>query len=92
MGKRSIWKGPFIAPYVLKKAQDAKAQLKHAPIKIWSRGSTIIPDFIGLTFSVHNGKQFIAVSITDKMIGKKFGEFAPTRIFKGHGANRKATK
>lgn len=87
---RSIKKGPFIDHSLLKKAEAAKGDGKgNKVIKTWSRRSTIIPDFIGLTFAVHNGKKFIPVYVTDNMVGHKFGEFAMTRTFYGHGADKK---
>jgi len=88
---RSIWKGPFVDGYLLKKAETARASGRHDVIKIWSRRSTILPQFVGLTFGVHNGNKFIPVLVTDQMIGHKLGEFAPTRIFKGHSAADKKT-
>ncbi|WHQ47181.1 MAG: 30S ribosomal protein S19 [Candidatus Midichloria sp.] len=92
MGKRSVWKGPFVDSYLLKKATEVIQQGKHTVIKTWSRRSTILPIFVGLNFAVYNGKKFIPVPVTERMIGKKFGEFSPTRTFTGHGANRKATR
>lgn len=89
---RSVWKGPFVDGYLLKKADDARASGKHNIIKSWSRRSTIIPQFVGLTFGVYNGKKFIPVSVNEDMIGHKFGEFAPTRTFTGHGGDKKAEK
>ena len=89
---RSIWKGPFVDGYVLKKAEKSKAGGKAEVIKIWSRRSTILPDFIGLTIAVHNGKQHVPVYVTDQMVGHKLGEFALTRTFKGHPADKKAKK
>lgn len=88
---RSVWKGPFVHPSVLKKTKIANDANDRRPIKTWSRGSTIIPPMVGLTFDVHNGHKFIPVSIVEDMIGHKLGEFAPTRTFKGHAANKKAT-
>lgn len=79
---RSIKKGPFFDDYLLKKADRAKEDKK--PIKTWSRRSTIIPDFVGLTFAVHNGKKFVPVFVTENMVGHKLGEFSPTRTFKSH--------
>ncbi len=79
---RSIKKGPFVDSYLLKKADTAKSDKK--PIKTWSRRSTIIPEFVGLTFAVHNGKKFVPVYVTENMVGHKLGEFSPTRTFKGH--------
>ena len=87
---RSLKKGPFVDPSLLKKIQKAKETGSRAPIKTWSRRSTITPDFVGLTFHVHNGKTFIPVFVTENMVGHKLGEFAPTRTFYGHAADRKA--
>ncbi|WP_297191852.1 30S ribosomal protein S19 [uncultured Campylobacter sp.] len=81
---RSLKKGPFVDKHVMKKVLVAKETNDNKPIKTWSRRSTIIPDMIGLTFNVHNGKSFIPVYITENHIGYKLGEFAPTRTFKGH--------
>ena len=81
---RSIWKGPFVEPTLLKKAQSAINSGKKEVIKTWSRKSTIIPQFVGLKFGVHNGRKFVPVSITENMVGHKLGEFSPTRTFKGH--------
>ncbi|EAK9877259.1 30S ribosomal protein S19 [Campylobacter lari] len=81
---RSLKKGPFIDDHVMKKVIAAKKANDGKPIKTWSRRSTIIPDMIGLTFNVHNGKSFIPVYVTENHIGYKLGEFAPTRTFKGH--------
>ena len=81
---RSIWKGPFVESTLLKKAQAVSSSGKKEVIKTWSRRSTILPQFVGLTFGVHNGRKFIPVSITENMVGHKLGEFSPTRIFKGH--------
>ena len=91
---RSIKKGPFVDDYLLKKAEALSGDKNKSSkvIKTWSRRSTIIPDFIGLTFAVHNGKKFIPVYITDNMIGHKLGEFAMTRTFHGHGGDKKAKK
>lgn len=87
---RSIKKGPFVDNYLFKKAAEAKKNTKgNTVIKTWSRRSTIVPDFIGLTFAVHNGKKFIPVYVTDNMVGHKFGEFAVTRTFNGHTAGDK---
>jgi small subunit ribosomal protein S19 len=90
---RSIKKGPFVDTYLFKKATEAKKNTKgNTVIKTWSRRSTIFPDFIGLTFAVHNGKKFIPVYVTDNMVGHKFGEFALTRTFNGHtAADKKAS-
>lgn len=89
---RSVWKGPFFDMYLLKKAEEARASGKNKVIQTWSRRSTIIPQFIGLTFGVYNGKKFIPVLVGEEMVGHKFGEFAPTRTFTGHGGDKKANK
>ncbi len=89
---RSVWKGPFVDSYLLKKAEKARESGRNEVIKIWSRRSTILPQFVGLTFSVYNGHKFIPVSVTEEMIGMKFGEFAPTRTFYGHAADKKAKR
>jgi small subunit ribosomal protein S19 len=81
---RSLKKGPFIDDHLLKKVQKAKESGDKKPIKTWSRRSTILPEMIGLTFSVHNGRNFVPVYITENHVGYKLGEFAPTRTFKGH--------
>jgi len=86
---RSIWKGPFVESTLLKKAQAVSSSGKKEVIKTWSRRSTIIPQFVGLTFGVHNGRKFIPVSITENMVGHKLGEFSPTRTFKGHSTQDK---
>jgi small subunit ribosomal protein S19 len=87
---RSIRKGPFIDHHLISKVEAAVESKSKKPIKTWSRRSTIIPDMIGLTFAVHNGKNHIPVFITDNMVGHKLGEFAMTRTFKGHSGDRKA--
>jgi len=90
---RSVWKGPFVDGYLLKKADAARASTRNTVIQIWSRRSTILPQFVGLTFGVYNGKKHIPVLVTEEMIGHKFGEFAPTREFKAHGGgDKKAEK
>ena len=89
---RSVWKGPFVERSLLKKVEEARAAGKNTVIKTWSRRSTILPNMIGLTFGVHNGKKFIPVVVSDQMIGHKLGEFAPTRTYHGHGADKKAKK
>lgn len=89
---RSVWKGPFVDGYLLKKAEAARSSGKNMVIKTWSRRSTIIPQFVGLTFGVYNGKKFIPVSVNEDMIGHKFGEFSPTRTFNGHIAGKKDGK
>ena len=81
---RSVWKGPFVDLHLLKKAETAQDGGSSAPIKTWSRRSTIIPDFIGHTFAVHDGRKHVPVFVTEAMVGHKLGEFAPTRTFKGH--------
>ena len=81
---RSIWKGPFVEKTLIKKAKKTQESGKREVIKTWSRRSTIMPDFVGLTFGVYNGQKFIPVTVTENMVGHKFGEFSPTRIFKGH--------
>jgi small subunit ribosomal protein S19 len=81
---RSVKKGPFVDDHLMKKVVAAKAENNKKPIKTWSRRSVILPDMIGLTFNVHNGRQFIPVYVTENHVGYKLGEFAPTRTFKGH--------
>ena len=88
---RSTWKGPFVDGYLLKKAETVRASGRNEVIKIWSRRSTILPQFVGLTFGVHNGHKHMPVLITENMIGHKFGEFAPSRTFHGHTGDKKAT-
>ena len=89
---RSVWKGPFVDRYLLKKAETALESGRNDVIKRWSRRSTIMPQFVGLTFGVHNGQKFIPVLITEHMVGHKFGEFAPTRTYFGHAADKKARR
>jgi small subunit ribosomal protein S19 len=89
---RSVKKGPFVDGHLLKKIEAAQAGSDKRPIKTWSRRSTVLPDFIGLTFAVHNGKQHIPVYVTENMVGQKLGEFALTRTFKGHAADKKAKR
>ena len=89
---RSVKKGPFVDHHLAKKVSDAQASRVKKPIKTWSRRSTILPDFIGLTVAVHNGKQHIPVYVTENMVGHKLGEFSLTRTFKGHAADKKAKK
>ena len=89
---RSIWKGPFVDSYLIAKIQKMMDAGKKDIIKTWSRRSTIIPVFVGFTFAVHNGNKFIPVSVTEEMIGRKLGEFAPTRTYHGHGADKTAKK
>ena len=88
---RSVWKGPFVDPSLLKKVEKQKNDTKRKPIKTWSRKSTIIPDFVGSSFMIHNGKKFITITISEDMVGHKLGEFSPTRQFSGHTpADKKA--
>ncbi|MCP4652441.1 MAG: 30S ribosomal protein S19 [Candidatus Omnitrophica bacterium] len=82
---RSVKKGPFIDAKLLKKAHKAKAESDRKPIKTWSRSSMIAPEFVGLTFAVHDGKKHVPVFVTEGMVGHRLGEFAPTRIFRSHG-------
>lgn len=89
---RSVWKGPFVDGHLLKKVQEVLGGGKRKVIQTWSRRSTILPNMVGLTFAVHNGKKFIPVLVTDNMIGHKFGEFAPTRTYYGHAADKKAKR
>ncbi len=87
---RSVKKGPFVDAHLVRKIETAQATKDKKPIKTWSRRSTVLPDFIGLTLAVHNGKQHIPVYISENMVGHKLGEFALTRTFKGHPADKKA--
>ncbi|MBS1632640.1 MAG: 30S ribosomal protein S19 [Bacteroidetes bacterium] len=87
---RSIKKGPFVDTHLMQKIMKARETNDKRPIKTWSRRSTILPDFIGMTVAVHNGKQHIPVLVTENMIGHKFGEFSLTRTFKGHAGDKKA--
>lgn len=89
---RSVWKGPFVERSLLKKVETVRESGRKEVIKTWSRRSTILPHFVGITFGVHNGKKFIPVLVTDQMIGHKLGEFAPTRTYYGHGADKKAKR
>ncbi len=89
---RSVWKGPFVDGYLLKKAEKAQQNKRNEVIKIWSRRSTILPQFVGLTFGVYNGKKHIPVHVTEEMVGQKFGEYAPTRTYYGHLADKKAKR
>lgn len=86
---RSIWKGPFVHPSLIKKVEKQKESDSKRPIKTWSRNSTIIPEFIGQKFEIHNGKKFIPITVSEEMIGHKLGEFSPTRQFNGHTASDK---
>ncbi|MEW5703067.1 MAG: 30S ribosomal protein S19 [Pseudomonadota bacterium] len=89
---RSVWKGPFVDGYLLKKVEARRASGRNEVIKIWSRRSTILPQFVGLTFGVYNGRKFLPVLVTEEMIGHKFGEFSPTRVFHGHSGDKKAKR
>ena len=89
---RSIWKGPFVDGHLLRKVQEASKTGSRSAIKTWSRRSTILPQFVGLNFAVHNGKKFIPVFITEEMVGQKLGEYAPTRTYYGHTADKKVKK
>ncbi len=89
---RSVWKGPYFDVTLFKKVKKSKEENSKSPIKTWSRRSTIIPDFVGVTISVYNGKSFIPVYVTEDMVGHKLGEFSPTRVFKGHSGDKKAVQ
>ena len=89
---RSLKKGPFVDDHLLKKVLEARKSSKKPVIKTWSRRSMIIPEMVGLTFAVHNGNKFIPVFVTENMVGHRLGEFAPTRTFRGHAADRKGKK
>ena len=89
---RSIKKGPFIDGHLLKKVEEAKAASDRRLIKTWSRRSTILPDMVGLSFAVHNGRKFVTVYVTEDMVGHKLGEFAPTRTYYGHQADKKSKR
>ncbi len=89
---RSVWKGPFVDGYLLKKAEAARGSGRSSVIKIWSRRSTILPQFVGLTFGVYNGQKFVPVLVTEDMIGHKFGEFSPSRTYYGHGVDKKSKR
>jgi small subunit ribosomal protein S19 len=89
---RSVWKGPFVDGYLLKKADAVQNSGRKDVIKTWSRRSTVMPQFVGLTFGVHNGQKHVPVLITEDMVGHKLGEFAPTRSFHGHASDKKAKR
>ncbi|GAB5387267.1 MAG: 30S ribosomal protein S19 [Alphaproteobacteria bacterium] len=89
---RSVWKGPFVDGYLIDKAKKVKESGRNEIIKTWSRRSTIIPTFVGCTFGVYNGQKFVPVLVNEDMIGHKFGEFAPTRTYYGHEADKKARR
>lgn len=86
---RSIRKGPFVDHHLWAKVEKAQAENSRRPIKTWSRRSTVMPEFVGLTIAVHNGRQHVPILISENMVGHKLGEFAPTRTFRGHAADRK---
>ena len=89
---RSVWKGPFVDGYLLKKADTVQSSGRKDVIKTWSRRSTIVPQFVGLTFGVYNGQKHIPVLVSEDMVGHKLGEFAPTRNFPGHAGDKKAKR
>ena len=89
---RSVWKGPFVDGYLLAKAERVRASGRNKVIKTWSRRSTVLPQFVGLTFGVYNGRKFIPVLVTEDMIGHKMGEFSPTRTYIGHAADKRAKR
>jgi small subunit ribosomal protein S19 len=89
---RSIWKGPFVDGYLLKKADNSRGSGRSEIIKMWSRRSTILPQFVGLTFGVYNGRKFIPVNVTEEMVGHKLGEFSPTRTFTSHSGDKKGKR
>jgi small subunit ribosomal protein S19 len=89
---RSVWKGPFVDGYLIKKVQNLIDSDRSEMIKTWSRRSTILPLFVGTTFAVHNGNKHIPVTVSEDMVGKKLGEFSPTRTFHGHGADKKVKR
>ena len=89
---RSLWKGPFVDGYLLKKAEQVRTSGRNQAIKTWSRRSTVLPQFVGLTFAVYNGMKHIPVQVTEDMVGHKLGEFSPTRTFHGHSGDRKAKR
>ena len=89
---RSSWKGPFVDGYLIGKAAKAAGSARREVVKTWSRRSTIMPNFIGVTFQVHNGRNFIPVLVSEDMVGHKLGEFAPTRTYTGHGADKKVKR
>jgi small subunit ribosomal protein S19 len=89
---RSVWKGPFVDGYLLKKSEVAREAGRNDVIKTWSRRSTILPQFVGLTYGVYNGIKFIPVLVTENMVGHRFGEFSPTRQYLGHTGDRKGRR
>ena len=89
---RSVWKGPFVDGYLLKKVDAVRSSGRNDIVKTWSRRSAILPQFVGVTFGVYNGRKFVPVLVTENMVGHKFGEFAPTRTYYGHAADKKAKR
>ncbi len=89
---RSLYKGPFVDLHLMKKVETAVANNERRPIKTWSRRSMILPDMVGLTIAIHNGRQHVPVLINEDMVGHKLGEFAPTRTYRGHAADRKSKR
>ena len=89
---RSIKKGPFIDLHLLKKVEDAQATNNRRPIRTWSRRSMVLPEMVGLTIAIHNGRQHVPILISENMVGHKLGEFAPTRTFRGHAADKKSKR
>ena len=89
---RSVWKGPFVDGYLLRKAETAREAGRNDVIKTWSRRSTVLPQFVGLTFGVHNGQKFIPVLVTENMVGHKLGEFSPTRQYYGHTSDKRGKR
>jgi small subunit ribosomal protein S19 len=87
---RSVKKGPFVDHHLWSKVEQARAENSRRPVKTWSRRSTIMPEFVGLTIAIHNGRQHVPLLVTENMVGHKLGEFAPTRMFRSHAADRKA--
>ena len=89
---RSVWKGPFVEGSLIKKVEKASSNVRSEVIKTWSRRSTILPQFVGLTFGVYNGHKFLPVQVNENMVGHKFGEFSPTRTFTSHAGDKKVSK
>ena len=89
---RSVWKGPFVDAYLLKKAETVRQSGRNDVIKTWSRRSTILPQFVGLNFGVYDGRKHVPVLVTEDMVGHKLGEFSPTRTYYGHGVDKKAKR
>ena len=89
---RSVWKGPFVDGYLLQKADKVRSSKRNEVIRTWSRRSTILPQFVGLTFAVYNGRKFIPVNVSEEMVGHKLGEFSPTRTFTSHSGDKKVSR